>query len=354
MQNSKVLSIASEFDIPGKVLKAKRFGNGIIHDTFLIETDSKDRYIIQRLHKIFGNSVLEDMEKVTTYLDKHGILTPLLVRTMEGNLVFKADDDRWRMITYIPGKCHERGVSPKLAFSASKLVGIFHNILYKFNYKFKHKLPDFHNTPKRMSNLKRVLDEYRGTNKFSTLEALADKTFKYYESIDKKIDSLPERVIHGDLKINNIRFDTKNNKALCLIDLDTIGRHKIIVDFGIASRTWCNKADEGDIKNSKFDIKIFSNMLAGYLKEAKFLTLEEFFAFSEGIKTMILEVIARFLTDAFEESYFKLIPGKFKSLYDQNRLRAIAQLNLYEDFLKKELEINKLINKYASSHFGWR
>ena len=58
------------------------------------------------------------------------------------------------------------------------------------------------------------------------------------------IKGLPERIIHGDLKLNNIRFDETGNKAIAIVDLDTLGVSKIVIDIGDAIRSWCHKLME--------------------------------------------------------------------------------------------------------------
>ncbi len=54
---------------------------------------------------------------------------------------------------------------------------------------------------------------------------------------------------------------------------------------------------------------------------------------------MTLELAARFVTDAFEESYFTLEPSRYASLYEQNREKAAAQLHLYADLAAKRRAI---------------
>lgn len=345
--DNKIKQIANEFNID-KAVKVSKFGNGLINETYLAEGKTR-RYILQKLHSIFKPAVLADTHNVTRHLFDNGLTTPLLIKTADGKLFFKDNrNNYWRMLTYVPGKCYETGISPKQAFSAGQLVGQFHNILSGFNYKFRHKIKDFHNSETRINKLNKTLKKFKHTWKYGELVDSANAILANYENLGNKIDGCPDRIIHGDLKINNIRFNNGND-AICLLDLDTLGRHKVATDIASGARTWCNKADEGDIINSRFDLKVFESMLAGYLSTAKFITKNEIKSIPETIERVILILAARFITDAFEEKYFRLIPNQYKNLYEQNKAKAFAQLALYNNFVSKKKEINNKILKFMQT-----
>src|SRR3989344_288760 len=328
--NEKMRQIANRFDID-KATRVSKFGNGLINDTYLVESN-RDKYVLQKLHPIFKSAVLADTHHVTRHLFDNGFMTPLLAKTKSGRLFFKEDKKNcWRMLTYVPGRCYEGGVSPKQAFSAGRLVGRFHNIFASSDYKFRHKIKNFHDSKARIDKLKAILKQFRHTSKYNDLIGPASVVLKNYSRLGDKIESCPDRVIHGDLKINNIRFDF-NDKAICLLDLDTLGRHKVTTDIASGARTWCNKAEEGDIENAGFDLEIFEGMLKGYLSSAEFITKKEIKAISETIEKVILVLVTRFITDAFEEKYFRLNTNQYKNLYQQNKTKALAQLALYNDF----------------------
>lgn len=333
--------ITDQFNID-KATSVSEFGNGLINDTYLVKCD-KNKYVLQKLHSIFKPTVLVDTNNITQHLFSNGLKTPLIVNTKNGKLFFKDNKNRcWRMITYIPGKCYEKGIDFKQAFSAGRLVGQFHNILSGFDYKFKHRIKNFHDSNARIKKLKKVLNKFKNTSKYRVLFESANAVLVNYNKLNSGIDNCPDRIIHGDLKINNIRFDTKGN-AVCLLDLDTLANHKIATDIACAARTWCNKAEEGDIKNSKFDLRVFEKMLAGYLSTAKFVTQKEIKSISETIEKVILTLVARYIVDAFEEKYFRLNRKQYKNLYEQNKAKAFAQLTLYNDFVSKRKYVNKII-----------
>lgn len=339
--SNKIRQIANKFNID-KAIGVSRFGNGLINNTYLVES-KKSKYILQKLHPIFKPTVLVDTHNITEYLRDNKFITPLLVKTKDNELFFKnGKNDYWRMLTYIPGICHEIGINPKQAFSAGRLVGRFHNILSNFDYKFRHRIKNFHNSEARIKRLKQALKKFQNTEKYKNLADAASYVLQEYGKLNDGSTSIPNRIIHGDLKINNVRFN-KNRAAICLLDLDTLGCHKIVADIAGAAKTWCNSSNEDDTNNQSFNLRVFENMLKGYLDTAKFITKNEIILIPEAIKRDVLVLAARFITDAFEEKYFRLNRGKYSNLYEQNKTKATAQLALYGDFLKKENQINKII-----------
>lgn len=339
--SNKIKQIANRFTID-KATEVSKFGGGLINDTYLVKS-KKGKYVLQKLHPIFKSTVLVDTHNITQHLLSKGMATPLLIKTRNNKLFLTDEENKhWRMLTYIPGRCYEMGITPNQAFSAGRLVGRFHDVLSGFDYKFRHKIKNFRNSDARIRNLKLTLKKFDGTEKHKTLVSLADRVLQEHNKLSNGINLLPSRITHGDLKINNIRFDKKGNAA-CLLDLDTLGRHKIVSDLAGAARTWCNSADEGDIKKSNFDLKVFKSMLKGYLDTAKFITKKEIILIPEAIEETILVLTARFIIDAFEEKYFCLNKKQYRNLYEQNKSKALAQMALYDNFWNKRKYVNKII-----------
>ncbi len=92
------------------------------------------------------------------------------------------------------------------------------------------------------------------------------KMKSYYVSLKEKA---VVRATHNDTKVNNVLFD-RNNKALCLIDLDTVMPGYVHFDYGDALRTMANTAleDERDLGKVQFNKEVYEAFTKGYLREA--------------------------------------------------------------------------------------
>ena len=348
MQNAEefdhVKRIAKQF-LPDSDVHISRYGNGRINDTYLVEETSGDRVraILQRLHPIFAFSVLEDTDAITRILEREAMLTPRILPTSTGALGVEDGDDRWRMLSYIDGVTHEMGLTERMAESAGMLVGNFHHVLADSSYAFCHVREGFHDTTAIMQTLSDTLLRFSGTPKHDYLAPIAQAVLREFAR-DPVLpwSTLPKRVIHGDLKLANIRFDEEGN-AIALLDLDTLGSRSIAIDLGDAARSWCNKSDEGDILGARFDLGIFRAMMGGYAGKAKFLTEGERLSVVPAAMTITLELTARFVTDAFEEKYFRHDAENYTSLYEQNKAKAEAQFALYRDMESKRGDMERVI-----------
>ena len=346
---SDIFSIANQFNI-GDVRSITPHGEGRINETFLVTAFSKDgegsvdnEYILQKLHPIFTPAVLEDIEVITSRLEKAEIVTPKLIRTMSGDMSVKSERETWRMLTYIQGKTFEYGIDNQMAESASALIGRFHNALTGLDYMFLHKIPNFHDTQSIMERLKRVTLLFQNADKYKTLSSLAEEILIQYEKIKDSIKGLPERIIHGDLKLNNVRFDEKGQNAIAIVDLDTLGTGKIVIDIGDAIRSWCHNLKEIDGEDDLFDLGMFRSIMSGYLSTALFITREEIESIPAGVVMMMLELSARYITDAYEESYFRLDDERYPNLFEQNKTKAFAQMRLFYDFTKKVDKVDEIL-----------
>ena len=109
--------IINHFDIKGTVEQVKKLGNGLINDTFLVETgDGAPRYVLQRINTaiftdpdLLQNNILAVTSHIRNKLAMEGVndidrkvLT--VVKTREGNSYYRDEDNNcWRLTVYIEG-----------------------------------------------------------------------------------------------------------------------------------------------------------------------------------------------------------------------------------------------------------
>ncbi|MES2503973.1 MAG: aminoglycoside phosphotransferase family protein [Myxococcota bacterium] len=289
--------------------------------------------VLQKLHPVFAPEVNVDILNVTDYLAQHHFHTQKLLKTDSGDLWALEESQCWRMLTYVEGHTFDEVKNPELGFSAGQLVGRFHKALSEFDYEYQSVRSNVHNTPAYLERLERNLKEGSAHPLFESVSGIAHELIKEARSLPD-LWAMPARHSHGDLKISNIIFDSKQ-EADCLIDLDTLGKMPWPIEMGDAFRSWCNPLGENQAVTA-FDMEVYRAALEGYKEHAwKLWSKAERNSLKAGIKLIPLELCARFLIDIFEDHYWKWDPERFECRADHNWLRAQSQWNLFKDIQRK-------------------
>lgn len=351
------------FNTEGTFKTGEPFGSGHIHDTFRVETKEtgKDDYILQRLNNsIFKNipELQHNIERVTVHLRNKLSLIPgsdikreclRLIPSGEGKTwITDSDGNFWRMYIFISNH-HSYNVvdSPDKAYEGGKAIGRFQAMLSDMpGGPLFETIPWFHNIEKRLETLhKKIKEDPVGRVKAVKKEIddvlLRADEMKIILRLGKE-GKIPLRITHNDTKFNNILLD-ENDKALCVIDLDTVMPGYIHYDFGDAIRTAANTAaeDENDLSRVGMDIKLFRAYAEGYLSET-IDTLNEaekdYLAFAPKLITYTIAV--RFLTDFIDgDNYFKI----HHELHNLQRTRA--QLRLVMSMEEQYEDMRNIIKK---------
>jgi len=351
------------FDADGTFLNGETYGSGHIHDTFRIETTEKEKddYILQRLNnKIFKNipELQHNIERVTVHLrNKLGSIPGSnikreclrLIPSMDGK-TWIADNEGnfWRMYIFISNH-HSYNVvdSPDKAFEGGKAIGRFQAMLSDMpGGPLFETIPWFHNIEKRLQVFNNKIKENpagRVTMVVKEIDQILDRAEEMTIILRLgREGKIPLRITHNDTKFNNILLD-ENDKALCVIDLDTVMPGYIHYDFGDAIRTAANTAseDEHDLLKIKMDINLFNAYSEGYLSE----TVEtlndvekEFLAFAPRLITYTIAV--RFLTDFIDGDHYFKIHHELHNLQ-----RAKAQLRLVMSMEEQYEDMRRIIRK---------
>ncbi len=312
--------------------RAAPLSSGLIHQSFSV-CDGDARYVLQRVSPIFSLSVHDNIAAVTEHLHRKGVPTPRLLATRRGQpYADLGDDGVWRLMTGMPGVCFDTCQSPEQARSAGALVARFHSALADLDCEFQPLGIPLHDTAAHLAGLERALSEHRDHRLHAAVAPLADEilgTARAWEPLH----GLPRRVIHGDLKFNNVLFAGESGAARrdarCLIDLDTVSRLPLYLELGDAWRSWCNRRGE-DAPEAELDLALFEACAEGYLGALNLeLGAAERASLVHGLERISLELAARFAADALRESYFGWDPARFGSAGDHNLTRARGQLSLH-------------------------
>jgi len=351
------------FTHEGTYLTGEPYGSGHIHDTFLVITieNDKDDYILQRLNdKIFKDipQLQNNIERVTVHLNKKLQAIPGSYAKRECLTLIHAKDGRswiidkfgsyWRMYIFISNhRSYNIVDNPDKAFEGGKAIGRFQAMLADMpGGPLMETIPKFHDIENRLEMLNQKIKEDPAGRVASLTEEIKEYLSRSEEmkTILKlgRAGKIPLRITHNDTKFNNILLD-ENDRALCVIDLDTVMPGYVHYDFGDAIRTVTNTAveDEKDLTKVEMNITLFEAYARGYLSEAGKTLNEvekEYLAFAPKLITYTIG--ARFLTDYIDgDNYFKIHYPL------QNLQRTRAQLKLVMSMERQYDDMKKIIAK---------
>lgn len=335
------------------------YGNGHINDTYLCE--SSPRYILQRINSnVFKKpwEVMENIFNVTEHLrnkikaaggnaDRE---TLTVIPTWEGESFYKSEDGYFRMYKFIENSLSVDIVeNPIQLYYAGRAFGRFQMFLDDFPAEKLHEtIVDFHNTPERVNQLKKAIEDDKAGRAASVKDVIDEALgfAKYAPLITDSIanGTVPLRVTHNDTKLNNILFDDKTGEDLCVIDLDTVMPGSALYDFGDALRFGASSAaeDETDLSKVYFDLDKYEQFAKGFLEfTGDCLTDKEKELLPVSALMLTYECGIRFLADYLNgDTYFKI------HREHHNLERAKNQLKLVADIEKKLPEMKKITEKY--------
>ena len=303
---------------------------GWIHQTFKVETPA-ERLVLQRVNPLFSLDVHRNIEAVTRRLAERGVETPRLRHT-RGDALYAdlGEAGCYRLMTWIDGTAHDTCESPSLAASAGKLVARFHSALADLDHVFAPLGFPFHDTALYFRELSQALADCSEHPLHAEVSEIAREI---EEAVDgwQPLGALPDRVVHLDLKFNNILFrkGSDGEEACCLIDLDTLSRMPLWVELGDAWRSWCNRRPEHEAV-AEYAADRFEASAGAWLDGIELdLQREERVSLAHAVERVGIELAARFATDALRESYFGWNPSLFETRGAHNLSRARGQLSLH-------------------------
>lgn len=308
----------------------RRAPSGLINPTWFATSLDGTPLVIQQLSRIFPAAVNEDIAAVTEHLAAKGMLTPRLVPTRQGALWLEHDGDVWRVLTYIDGVSRDAVESPAQARAAGRVLAEFHRAVGDLDHTFRNARLGVHDTERHLRTLRAALDEFAAHREIAAVRPLAARVLSLAERLPP-LQALPDRIVHGDPKISNIMYARTGDRALCLIDLDTLSRMPVALELGDALRSWCNPRTE-DALDAAFQQPLFAAAVEGYAEAAAgLLTPAEWQSIPAGTVTISLELAARFCLDALRESYFRWDASRYASSSAHNQARTRAQLQVAEN-----------------------
>jgi hypothetical protein len=333
-------SVAVSFELV--VQSARPFGDGLIHQTWLVETD-RGPHLLQRLNEaVFHDpeAVAENAAEAATQLVASSGMGLEFLRDSRGRPWTRDDDGRvWRASVFIPDS---RPALPEEAREAACLLGRFPRQVAGADLPDPSRiLPGFHDTEARRATFEIALlkDSH---DRFTNCRPEVDRVGELATLAEVLApENLPSRLVHNDAKLDNVLVDIATGRGLCVIDLDTVMPGLAAHDFGDLVRSTVTGRPEDEPDTSTITIRedLFGELAAGYLEgAADWITAEERASLVTGALVITYEQALRFLTDYLvEDAYYKVTDP------EHNLRRTRAQLRLLDLLLESEDRLRKHI-----------
>ena len=321
MDQTAIREIANKFCIRGEYQDFKQNTAGLINKTFIVRSKEGDKvyhYVLQTVNTaVFTHpkELIRNISSVTDFLREKikqsggdaSRETLCLIPTHDGALYYIDPDGKfWRMYNYIEGaRTYDLVENDEMFYRCGKGFGHFQRLLADYPADTLYPtIPRFHDTPNRLCDFKRAIEENRAGRAAQVAREIAGYLAHadFCDCVTKYIENgeVPVRVTHNDTKLNNIMIDCHSGEAICVIDLDTVMPGSALYDFGDAIRYGANNAveDEKDLSKVYLRKDLFRAFTKGFLEEASSsLTERELALIPESAVLMTLECGMRFLGD---------------------------------------------------------
>ena len=373
MTSYNLEAIFSKFDLGSpdeRFASAEPFGSGHINDTFRICTSGNTYYILQRINnEIFTRpiEVMDNIHRVTEHLKQKIVMrggdptreTLTLLPTKGEKAWFTlVNGNYWRLYNFISDtRTYEIGENSSDGENGQDHVREAAAAFARFQRDVADiPAPRLHETIAKFGDTSFRFEQFEDALKADVLNRAKDCKADIDFALSRRSDAstltnmlankqIPERVAHYDTKINNVLFDNKTGKGICVIDLDTVMPGLAIYDFGDAVRaaTALAAEDERDLSKVGFSMDKFKLLTEGYLSEAKnFLTETEIDHLAFAARLVSFTIGLRFLADHLAgDSYFKT------QRENQNLDRARTQFKTVADMEKQFDEMRNVVNKWC-------
>ncbi len=355
MNRNKLENIFNQFDHTSKIVEIKELVSGHINDTYLIRTQKKPHYILQRInHFVFKDisALMYNKVQIATHIKKNTSKyeTLTFLATKKGAYFYKdTNDEFWNLVLFIENSItFEKVQDQQIAYEGGKLFGSFLNATANFDVsQLAETIPNFHDMESRFLQFDTTLKN-ASSNRIDLAKNQIEIVQNYRDEMMilnglKKSGKLPVRTTHNDTKISNALF-TNQKKGLCVIDLDTVMPGIIHYDFGDAVRTICNTAneDEKDLTKVRFNMSFYKQFVKGFLTElSTSISNNEIKHLPLGAKTTTFIMALRILTDFLNNDVY------YKTNYDMHNLdRVKNQLKLIEEMEKHFELMQEEVNQY--------
>jgi Ser/Thr protein kinase RdoA (MazF antagonist) len=365
MEQSRIIpiDILSQFDIPGSIVTIEELKRGHINRTYVAVWEGaghRKRYV----HQVVNHRVFQDIEGLMHNLDvvtstlremkasgrlRSDEVTLTLIKARSGARFLQDEaGEYWRTFEFIEDTVsYDVCPSPAVAAEAAAILGRFQRSLIELDPKsFAETIPHFLDGGRRYDAFRQAIAENpksRVTECQSEIEfALQRAEFGGSLMQALKEGFLPCRVTHNDTKLNNVLFDRRGSRAICLLDLDTCMAGTVLFDFGDLVRNTAVPCaeDEQDVSKVRFDMELYRAICSGYLAEVgDLLTPAEKARLATAPRNLALILGVRFLTDyLLGDTYFRIHRAQHNLERARTQFQIVRMLEQLEDQMRQVAE----------------
>ena len=356
-----MLNAARNFLLDAAPAACVPMGNGHINRTCLLTDEAGNKYTMQKINdSIFKDvpALMENIRLVTEYLracdpdPRHSLQ---LVHTKDGRCFHHDETGYYRVYRFVDESvCLERAETQEEFFLSAQAFGSFQNQLAGFDAAvLSETIPRFHDTANRVNNLK-IAAANDKMGRLKEVQAEYEFALAREEEAGVMLKLLKEgklklRVTHNDTKLNNVLFDEKTRRPICIIDLDTVMPGLAANDFGDSIRFGAATAaeDEKDLDKMRMDLELYRTFARGFIRSCPSLTEKERETLPLGAKLMTLECGLRFLTDYLDGDHYFAIHRP-----EHNLDRARTQFKLVRDMEDKWEDMCRIIREETPEDKG--
>ena len=339
--NNTAQSILANYGL--ETARISPLGNGLINQTWLVENGVSEHFVLQRVNSMFPAAINQDIDVLTRHIEAKGLTTCRLVPTNDGALWVEHEKGVWRLLSRVDGASRNALTSAAQAREAGVVLGQFHLAVSDLEHTFSNLRLGIHDTARHLRFLDETLRNRTQHPEYAAVSSLGREILDIAKSLPV-LPQVPDRVVHGDPKVNNILFEAGGNRAICLVDLDTISQMPLPLELGDAMRSWCNPSGE-DYWTGEFSAELFIPAIEGYAEQTRgWILPEEWSSIVPATHIILIELAARFCADALNETYFAWDPQKFATRSEHNQVRAAGQLTEARSLLAQEKELTAIVN----------
>lgn len=349
MNSALIPSLIHSYSVLEKqTLQVSALGEGLIHETLLIEGKTK-QWVLQG----FNEAVFNFPERIDfnlSLLSGHAksqtknlpFLLPLPILNNHGQGLTEIEGKKYRLFDFVHGKTLQLIDNPDQSYRAAQAYGDFAKWAKGISGELMQEtIPNFHRVDLRFDKLISVSEK---KTELSPEEIdILDFYLSQQNLVDWYLDQvnhLPLRTTHNDTKINNLIFSENLEKVEALIDLDTLMGGYLMYDFGDLVRTVACSLSETSTQWDAIQLisEIFTQLLKGYWDGvSEFITPEETKSLLFGGEIMTLLMGLRFFTDHLQGNVYYRV-----SYPEQNFHRAKNQMIFLKNQQGKREELLRI------------